>query len=59
MSYHRSVFGVPLACPDIERFEGVTAMAFKIKRMGYYMPTMITDCVKYAQRCKLANFMHL
>ena len=28
------------------------AMAFKIKRMGYYWPTMITDCVKYAQRCK-------
>ena len=28
------------------------AMAIKIKRMGYYWPTMITDCVKYAQRCK-------
>ena len=28
------------------------AMAFKIKRMGYYWPTMITDCVKYARRCK-------
>jgi len=28
------------------------AMAFKIKRMGYYWPTMITDYVKYAQRCK-------
>ncbi|KAG7543894.1 Ribonuclease H domain [Arabidopsis thaliana x Arabidopsis arenosa] len=28
------------------------AMAFKIKRMGYYWPTMITDCVKFAQRCK-------
>ncbi|KAG7533301.1 Reverse transcriptase domain [Arabidopsis thaliana x Arabidopsis arenosa] len=28
------------------------AMAFKIKRMGYFWPTMITDCVKYAQRCK-------
>jgi len=26
-------------------------MTFKIKRMGYYWPTMITDCVKYAQRC--------
>ncbi|KAG7537008.1 Ribonuclease H-like superfamily [Arabidopsis suecica] len=28
------------------------AMAFKIKRMGYFWPIMITDCVKYAQRCK-------
>ncbi|KAG7552744.1 Retrotransposon gag domain [Arabidopsis thaliana x Arabidopsis arenosa] len=28
------------------------AMAIKIKRMGYYWPTMITDCVKFAQRCK-------
>ncbi|KAG7564374.1 Integrase catalytic core [Arabidopsis suecica] len=28
------------------------AMAFKIKIMGYYWPTMITDCVKFAQRCK-------
>ncbi|KAG7583597.1 Ribonuclease H domain [Arabidopsis suecica] len=28
------------------------AMAFKIKRMGYYGPTMITDCVRFAQRCK-------
>jgi len=28
------------------------AMAFKTKRMGYYWPTMITDYVKYAQRCK-------
>ncbi|KAG7542873.1 Retrotransposon gag domain [Arabidopsis thaliana x Arabidopsis arenosa] len=28
------------------------AMAFKVKRMGYYWPTMITDCVKFAQRCK-------
>ncbi|OAO89058.1 hypothetical protein AXX17_ATUG05000 [Arabidopsis thaliana] len=28
------------------------AMAFKIKRMGYYWPTLITYCVKYAQRCK-------
>ncbi|KAG7588706.1 Ribonuclease H-like superfamily [Arabidopsis suecica] len=28
------------------------AMAFKIKRMGYYWPTMITDCLKFAQRCK-------
>ncbi|KAG7532870.1 Ribonuclease H domain [Arabidopsis thaliana x Arabidopsis arenosa] len=28
------------------------AMAFKIKMMGYYWPTMITDCVKFAQKCK-------
>ena len=27
------------------------SLAFKIKRLGYYWPTMITDCAKYAQRC--------
>ena len=26
-------------------------MAFKIKRLGYYWPTMIMDYVKYSQHC--------
>src|SRR5689334_18524567 len=26
-------------------------MAFKIKRLGYFWPTMIMDCVKYSQLC--------
>ncbi|KAG7552364.1 Ribonuclease H domain [Arabidopsis thaliana x Arabidopsis arenosa] len=28
------------------------AMAFKIKRLGYFWPTMISDCIDYAKRCK-------
>ncbi|XP_060217193.1 uncharacterized protein LOC132644609 [Lycium barbarum] len=35
---------------------------FHIKRMGYYWPTMVKDCLDYAQRCKAcqfhANFIH-
>ncbi|XP_070004796.1 uncharacterized protein [Nicotiana sylvestris] len=35
---------------------------FHIKRMGYYWPTMVKDCLDYARRCKAcqfhANFMH-
>jgi len=28
------------------------AMTFKIQRLGYYWRTMITDYVKFSQRCK-------
>ncbi|KAG7548084.1 Integrase catalytic core [Arabidopsis suecica] len=28
------------------------SMAFKIKRLGYFWPTMISDCIDYAKRCK-------
>nr|XP_009592270.1 uncharacterized protein LOC104089138 [Nicotiana tomentosiformis] len=35
---------------------------FHIKRMGYYWPTMVKDCLDYARRCKScqfhANFIH-
>ena len=35
---------------------------FRIKRMGYYWPTMVRDCMEYAQRCQPcqfhANFIH-
>ncbi|XP_070026496.1 uncharacterized protein [Nicotiana sylvestris] len=35
---------------------------FHIKMMGYYWPTMVKDCLDYAQRCKAcqfhANFIH-
>ncbi|XP_061999282.1 uncharacterized protein LOC133716611 [Rosa rugosa] len=35
---------------------------FQVKRMGYYWPTMVKDCMEYAQRCQAsqfhANFIH-
>ncbi|XP_031116903.1 uncharacterized protein LOC116020573 [Ipomoea triloba] len=35
---------------------------FHIKRMGYYCPTMVKDCIDYARRCQAcqfhANFIH-
>ncbi|KAF3632140.1 IAA-amino acid hydrolase ILR1-like 3 [Capsicum annuum] len=35
---------------------------FQIKRMGYYWPMMVKDCLDYARRCKAcqfhANFIH-
>ena len=34
----------------------------RIKRMGYYWPTMVQDCINYAERCYAfqfcANFIH-
>jgi len=34
----------------------------RIKRMGYYWPTMVQDCMDYAKRCESfqfhANFIH-
>ncbi|XP_057811931.1 uncharacterized protein LOC131026177 [Salvia miltiorrhiza] len=29
---------------------------FRIKRMGYYWPTMVKDCQDYAQRCQACQF---
>ncbi|XP_027174389.1 uncharacterized protein LOC113774008 [Coffea eugenioides] len=29
---------------------------FRIKRMGYYWPTMVKDCIEYAQRCQPCQF---
>lgn len=35
---------------------------FHIKRMGYYWPTMVKDCLYYARKCDAcqfhANFIH-
>ncbi|KAL0294850.1 UNVERIFIED_CONTAM: hypothetical protein Sradi_6865200 [Sesamum radiatum] len=35
---------------------------FRIKRMGYYWPTMVKDCSEYAKKCEScqlhANFIH-
>jgi len=57
--YLLGIFGLEVEIVMSEVHEGLCgihslgrAMAFKIKRMGYYWLTMITDCVKYAQRCK-------
>jgi len=57
--YLLSIFGPVVEIVMSEVHEGLCgshssgrAMAFKIKKMCYYWPTMITDCVKYAQRCK-------
>ncbi|KAL0355646.1 UNVERIFIED_CONTAM: hypothetical protein Sradi_4011500 [Sesamum radiatum] len=29
---------------------------FHIKRMGYYWPTMVKDCIDYAKRCQACQF---
>ena len=35
---------------------------FHLKRMGYYLPTMVKDCLYYARKCDVcqfhANFKH-
>ena len=35
---------------------------FQIKRIGYYWPIMVKDCMDYAKRCSIcqfhANFIH-
>ncbi|XP_012856977.1 PREDICTED: uncharacterized protein LOC105976240 [Erythranthe guttata] len=37
-------------------------LQFRIKRMGYYWPSMVKDCMEYAQKCQPcqfhANFIH-
>ena len=34
----------------------------QVRRMGYYWPTMVKDCMEYAQKCQAcqfhANFIH-
>jgi len=57
--YVLCIFGPVLEIVMSEVHEGLCgshspgkAMAFKIIRMGYYWPTVIMDCVKFAQRCK-------
>ncbi|KFK42631.1 hypothetical protein AALP_AA1G020200 [Arabis alpina] len=31
---------------------GVRTLAMKIKKLGFYWPTMLTDCADYARRCE-------
>ncbi|KAL0421228.1 UNVERIFIED_CONTAM: hypothetical protein Slati_3145700 [Sesamum latifolium] len=75
--YRRSFDGVFLRClsddEEIQAMEeahsGVCGahqsgpkLHFHIKRMGYYWPTMVKDCINYAQSCQAcqfhANFIH-
>ncbi|XP_019196045.1 PREDICTED: uncharacterized protein LOC109189877 [Ipomoea nil] len=75
--YHRSFDGVFLRCLGEdealqamqEAHSGVCGahqsgpkLHLHIKRMGYYWPTMVKDCIDYARRCQAcqyhANFIH-
>ncbi|KAL0423413.1 UNVERIFIED_CONTAM: hypothetical protein Sradi_0876100 [Sesamum radiatum] len=50
---HLGVFGTHRSGPKLH---------FRIKRMGYYWPTMVKDCLEYAKKCEScqlhANFIH-
>ncbi|KAG7559468.1 Ribonuclease H domain [Arabidopsis thaliana x Arabidopsis arenosa] len=57
--YLLCIFGPEVEILTSEVHEGLCcshssgrAMAFKIKRLGYFWPTMISDCIDYAKRCK-------
>ncbi|KAG7594217.1 Retrotransposon gag domain [Arabidopsis thaliana x Arabidopsis arenosa] len=57
--YFLCIFGPEVEIVTSEVHEGLCgshssgrAMAFKIKRLGYFWPTMISDCIDYAKRCK-------
>ncbi|XP_057803083.1 uncharacterized protein LOC131018370 [Salvia miltiorrhiza] len=69
--YRRSFDGVFLRCLSNEEavkameeaHSGVCGahqsgpkLHFRIKRMGYYWPTMVKDCLDYAQRCQACQF---
>ena len=75
--YRRSFLGLWLRCLDTEEAKQAMAEAHsgvcgahqsgprlhdRIKRMGYYWPTMVQDCINYAKRCDAcqfhANFIH-
>ncbi|KAL0320195.1 UNVERIFIED_CONTAM: hypothetical protein Sradi_5281000 [Sesamum radiatum] len=75
--YRRSFDGIFLRClSDDEAIQAIEEahsgicgthqsgpkLHFRIKRMGYYWPTMVKDCINYAQRCQAcqfhANFIH-
>ncbi|PIN07494.1 DNA-directed DNA polymerase, partial [Handroanthus impetiginosus] len=50
---HSGIYGARQSGPKLH---------FQIKRMGYYWPTMVKDCLDYAKRCEAcqlhANFIH-
>ncbi|KAG7557031.1 Reverse transcriptase domain [Arabidopsis suecica] len=57
--YLLCIFGPEVEIVTSEVHEGLCgshssgrAMAFKIKQLGYFWPTMISDCIDYAKRCK-------
>ncbi|KAG7567536.1 Ribonuclease H-like superfamily [Arabidopsis thaliana x Arabidopsis arenosa] len=57
--YLLCIFGPKVEIVTSEVHEGLCgshssgrAMAFKIKRLGYFWPSMISDCIDYAKRCK-------
>ncbi|XP_012849590.1 PREDICTED: uncharacterized protein LOC105969382 [Erythranthe guttata] len=75
--YRRSFDGVFLRClGDDEAVQAIEEahsgvcgahqsgpkLHFRIKRMGYYWPSMVKDCMEYAQKCQPcqfhANFIH-
>ena len=75
--YRRSFLGLWLRCLDLEEAKQAMEEAHsgvcgahqsgpklhdRIKRMGYYWPTMVQDCIGYAKRCDAcqfhANFIH-
>jgi len=77
MLYQRSFLGLWLRCLDMEEAKQAMEEAHlgvygahqsgpklhdRIKRMGYYWPTMVQDCINYAKRCDAcqfhANFIH-
>ena len=77
MLYQRSFLGLSLQCLDTEEAKQAMEKAHlgacgahqlgpklydRIKRMGYYWPTMVHDCIEYAKRCDAcqfhANFIH-
>ena len=75
--YRCSFLGLWLRCLDLEEAKQAMEEAHsgvcgahqsgpklhdRIKRMGYYWPTMVQDCIGYAKRCDAcqfhANFIH-
>ncbi|KAG7572509.1 Ribonuclease H-like superfamily [Arabidopsis suecica] len=57
--YLLCIFGTEVEIVTSEVHEGLCgshssgrAMAFKIKRLGYFWQTMISNCIDYAKRCK-------
>ncbi|KAI3456919.1 hypothetical protein Pfo_013582 [Paulownia fortunei] len=44
---HSGIYGAHQSGPKLH---------FRIKRMGYYWPTMVKDCMDYAQRCQACQF---
>ncbi|CAL8174674.1 unnamed protein product [Prunus armeniaca] len=50
---HSGIYGAHQSGPKLH---------FQIKRMGYYLPTMVKDCMDYMKKCQAcqfhANFIH-